>query len=233
MDEIELPQQNERVDRSRYPKPDYSVDDERIRIINTTVSGLVLDLGTRKYSDVIKWGAYVSDSVFHLHDSSKCHFYCATLERCRLVAITPQTDPNWGNLHCIDCIFEGVFRYCLFGRASTVKCHHTPLTRIQHCDFSHARLDNCIFLDIDVNSVVWPKQPHIIIHEPWRHAASILGISSKQSLLGFLQDLALANSDLTVRALSLDWLITNKLGERDLDEFVNSCRKLDFIRVNF
>jgi hypothetical protein len=219
-------------DPTRYPDPAFGEDGDRYVIIQTTVTGLSVDFGTRKYNDVIKWGAHVADSEIRLHNPKKCHFFCATLERCNLVAIQTQNEPNWSNMHWIDCRFKGVYRGCLLGRASDAKCFHRPLTRMERCDFSMARLDGCAFLNTDPREITWPELPHVIVCEPWRHIDAILGISPDWPLQGFLQSVALANEELSAMALSKEWL-QEWLSEPDVERFIVACRQQNFIELNF
>jgi hypothetical protein len=219
-------------DPTRYPDPAFGEGEDRFRIIHTTVSGLSLDFGTREYSDVIKWGSHVSDTEIRLHNPKKCHFFCSTLERCRLLAVQPQVEPNWSNVHWLNCQFEGVFQGCSFGRTSEVACFHTPLVRMERCDFSKARLDGCSFLNTDQKEVVWPQSDHVIVHEPWRHVEAIRGIHPNWPLQGFLQNIALADQELSALVLSTEWL-RSWLSEPDVERFIAACRMLDFVTINF
>ncbi|MDY3557153.1 hypothetical protein R5W24_006340 [Gemmata sp. JC717] len=238
MDDSELIRMKDKLDRdldpSCYPDSRLSIGENQIEIINSEASGLSLDFGVRQYNDLVKWGARVTDCEIRLHHPKKSGFYCSTLERCRLIAMQPQVDPNWVNVHWLDCQLEGVFSSCSFGRISKNRCFQAPLTRMERCDFSKARLDACPFLNINPEGLIWPELPHLIVHEPWRHAAEILAIHRDQPLQNFLQSLTLADDSLSALALSLEWIRGRGwLSESDIERFIATCRELDFVTLNF
>lgn len=222
------------------PKPYCKITADELGIADTLVSGQTLDLGVRKNFDGIGWGAKLTHCELRVHKPNRATVYNATFEDCRIVPARRKVeDLTWRNVRFVRCTFEGVFRVCMFGFQSSMDQSYPPT--LESCDFSKARLDNCVFGSIDVASTSWPESPHVIFFQPVSHRQDILSIDPDWPLQGLLQLITSYNEECRVVAISLPFLEERRQSEKNRDgypsdqfeQFLSKCRTLDFVRINF
>jgi hypothetical protein len=224
------------------PKPYYKITADELGIADTLVSGQTLDLGVRKNFDGIGWGAKLTNCELRVHKPNRATVHNATLEDCRIVAARSKVeDLTWWNVRFVRCTFEGVFRLCMFGVEDPQDPSYPPT--LEGCDFSKARLDYCSFFgEIDLPSTRWPASPHVIFFQPDSHRSEILSIVPEWPLQGLLQQITFRDATCRAVAISQEFLEENRRPKKDgypgyppaqFEQFLNKCRTLDYVRINF
>jgi hypothetical protein len=195
-------------DETRYPDPRFLVGEEQITIIQAEVSGLSLDFGVRKYNDLIMWGSRVTDPEIWFHSNK-----CASSARRLSGAGWLPSSPKWAN--------RG--HAC----AGSIVCLRAPSRKPDWMCTG--------FLIQDVEELIWPEQPHVLILEPWRHEAPIQGIHSEKARRDFFWGLARCTEDVAAKAISLKWLKREyrSFGKAQLEHSIAACRNLDLVTLNF
>jgi hypothetical protein len=198
-------------------------------VVGMPVRDEVFELGTsREKDDCFIW-TEVDRCVLNLH-SKRVLGAKVTFRDCEIVAMKVVRDMNWRGVLFEHCAFRGTFRLLDFGIADPFSDHPAGLIG---CDLSKARFDYCSFGHFDPNEICWPESPHVIFFHPGSHREAIHAIVAEWPMQGLLQMTALNDHQVHAVAQSLQFLQHEKCPAEQLERFLNACRTLDFVRINF
>lgn len=92
------------------------------------------------------------------------------MHHCTFVAKKQLTGYKFLRARFYDCVFEGTYSGCDFGKRAEV---YDNLGDIARCDFSKARLDACRFFNADIESISLSTiAPSMVVLSPGRAARS-------------------------------------------------------------
>jgi hypothetical protein len=161
-------------------------------------------------------------------------FYCSQFTRCRFEFGKLVREHHFDACQFIECTFSGRFQGCIFGMeqsfvpAGESPCAFKPMLR--SCDFSRAKLDGCMFLNLDIETTVFPPWPHIILLNPVQNAADWRAIP-------FPPSFAIAQKmdyDPRVVAITFNWHLFAKSAGEPLelpDELRKTLESKTYIRM--
>jgi hypothetical protein len=75
---------------------------------------------------------------------------------------------RWLNAYLEGCTFQGKLRGCDFGHLP--EFYH-PDAGIKNCDFTHATVDWCQFIDCDISTLQFQGWPHFAVASPKQNAS--------------------------------------------------------------
>jgi hypothetical protein len=210
--------------------PVFSLTEYGYNIIDESVTGQVIEIGTTEYVDKV-YNSTFRDCCFHILDKKyfppgNSEFYDCEF-RPKTFLQSSISDNYWE-----DCRFIGDFRSTHFGAATDFNGMPTrwPEIALRGCDFSQAKMQCCVLRRLDIATTKFPVWPCFTVLDPHHNLKAF-----KSAKLPFNDSLYEYAVDEGVSAIMYNWKITVKKYKFDLaldPEVVREAlSKLDFIRL--
>lgn len=158
-----------------------------IKIMGGNTRGKTLDLGNHGENDLICGGAFLINCVLDIQGTAFT-VTDANLLNCRIKVRDHISNVRFVETVFERCVFEGTYIGCRFGFRRGESS--SPNAYFRMCDFSNAKLDLCDFFVGDVDSIIWPRWPNIVVLNPQLNKQDWLSIEFPDELRGMKEVVA-------------------------------------------
>lgn len=146
---------------------------------------------------------------------------------CTITAKREVVEQCWTSLRFEGCRFTGRFSGIRFGQRVGVD-RWWEHGGIANCDFSEARLDQCVFHGCDMRTIRLPRWPCFTIVDPIKHGRELLSVSWPGDFTPVTLDGPLKEQPST-SAVTLYAPAEAKRSGATLEEFKAAVERFDFI----
>jgi hypothetical protein len=144
------------------------------KLIGETRHGETIELGNHDFYDFVGGGSHLENCMLDICGTG-FDLVDATLVGCRVKVRRRISNKRFLNAIFDNCRFEGHLVGCRFGFRHGESDNAGATFR--GCDFSTAILQLCDFFKGDVDSVIWPSWPNVVILDPARNKRDWLSIA--------------------------------------------------------
>lgn len=154
--------------------------DDRLLLEGARVRGETIQIGVHKCVDFIFGGTTLDECVLDIRGSGRSfQLFDAVVRNSRIRTRRTLRSHSFTRVHFENCIFEGHFHSCSWGRRPDEEHQYAQVTE---CDFGAANLHLCRFFGCDAETLRWPGWPNIVVLDPWSHREDWLSIVFPPSL---------------------------------------------------